>query len=183
MVGGEKTSLGGEIVPWWRVRWWRVCLVARWPVTSLILHNSKRPSLLGPPWRKLSGSPTGRFSRKRLRPLVRFADKSSRLPVASPTSYFAYRSVSPSSHLACESVWPQVISPTGSFRPQLMFPRHCSWAGEAFGDLHRSPWSTHEMAKCVTGSKCERSVKKLIHRQWYCWLSRSLQNLALMFKP
>ena len=28
MVGGEKTSLGGEyvggeIVPWWRVRWWR----------------------------------------------------------------------------------------------------------------------------------------------------------------
>ena len=35
VVGGEKTSLGGEyvggeIVPWWRVRWWRVCLVARW---------------------------------------------------------------------------------------------------------------------------------------------------------
>ena len=34
LVGGEKTSLGGEyvggeIVPWWRVRWWRVCLVAR----------------------------------------------------------------------------------------------------------------------------------------------------------
>ena len=34
VVGGEKTSLGGEyvggeIVPWWRVRWWRVCLVAR----------------------------------------------------------------------------------------------------------------------------------------------------------
>ena len=34
MVGGEKTSLGGEyvggeIVPWWRVRWWRVSLVAR----------------------------------------------------------------------------------------------------------------------------------------------------------
>ena len=33
VVGGEKTSLGGEyvggeIVPWWRVRWWRVCLVA-----------------------------------------------------------------------------------------------------------------------------------------------------------
>ena len=34
VVGGEKTSLGGEyvggeIVPWWRVRWWRVSLVAR----------------------------------------------------------------------------------------------------------------------------------------------------------
>ena len=33
MVGGEKTSLGGEyvggeIVPWWRVGWWRVSLVA-----------------------------------------------------------------------------------------------------------------------------------------------------------
>ena len=44
MVGGEKTSLGGEyvggeIVPWWRVRWWRVSLVARYRHYWLVMSD------------------------------------------------------------------------------------------------------------------------------------------------
>ena len=139
-------------------------------------------------------SPTGRFAQKLLCLQVRFASESS------------HKSVCPQVISLTVSFRPQVTFPSHCSQAGDTFSdlRRSPWSAKIarssrysghklpiygmsdIGDFRRrsnSPWSTHEMAKCVTVLKCERSEKKLIHRQWYCWLSRSLRNLTLMLEP
>ena len=124
----------------------------------------------------------------------------------SPPSHLVHKSVCPQVISLTVSFRPQVTFPSHCSQAGDTFSdlRQSPWSAKIarssrysghklpiygmsdIGDFRRqlnSPWSTHEMAKCVTVLKCERSEKKLIHRQWYCWLSRSLRNLTLMLEP